>query len=63
MFHRSNIRIDVTCVLEVDEVAARLGQFLYLLKTTLILIFHSTRPYAITLQSGTINIMLSKFLI
>ena len=48
MFHRSNIRIDVTCVLEVDEVAARLGQFLYLLKTTVILIFHSVRPYAIT---------------
>ena len=33
---------------EVDEVAARLEQFLYNLKTTVILIFHSARPYAIT---------------
>ena len=33
---------------EVDEVAARLEQFLYLLKTTVILIFYSVRPYAIT---------------
>ena len=33
---------------EVEEVAARLEKFLYLLKTTVILIFHFVRPYAIT---------------
>ena len=33
---------------EVDEVAERLGKFLHLLKTSVILIFHFVRPYAIT---------------
>ena len=33
---------------EVDEVAERLGEFLHLLKTTVILILHFVRPYAIT---------------
>ena len=33
---------------EVDEVAERLGKFLHLLKTTVILILHFVQPYAIT---------------
>ena len=46
---------------EVDEVAARLEKFLYLLKTTVILIFHSVRPYAITFTEWDYKYYAGKF--
>ena len=48
MFRRSILGSMKLMFLEVDEVAAWLGKFLHLLKTTVILIFYFVRPYAIT---------------